>query len=317
MRTALAAVLCLLSSLAAQTFVVDAANGPGANFTSLPAAVAAVPDGAVLLVRAGSYAGFTTSGKGLTILGDPGVSITGGIGFANTTAQQAVTLRQLAWPSAQIATGTALVRLTNCAGPVLLERLAQPAHDNCLPGAPFGVCARATGVYATACAQLCLRDCTILCTCYLEHSDTVVESCRIEGEDPFLAYTMQHGRTALTAWGGKVQIAGSSVLQGGDGHPYGLYAAFAGNGVFADSVDLRVLGGQVLGGNNGIVPSFTIYTSVTTRLRVSPRVTLVGGFGPQVGTNVMPQLTGSGAAPGGALTATANSENGDLVVLVR
>src|SRR5437762_9224013 len=43
------------STAIAQTFIVDAANGPGTNFTEIATAVAAVPDGAVLMVRAGSY----------------------------------------------------------------------------------------------------------------------------------------------------------------------------------------------------------------------------------------------------------------------
>jgi pectin methylesterase-like acyl-CoA thioesterase len=35
----------LSAATAAQTFVVEAANGPGTSFTTLVAAVAAVPDG--------------------------------------------------------------------------------------------------------------------------------------------------------------------------------------------------------------------------------------------------------------------------------
>ena len=50
-RFLLAFLLPLASALVAQTYVVDAANGPGSQFTDLPTAVAAVPDGATLLVR--------------------------------------------------------------------------------------------------------------------------------------------------------------------------------------------------------------------------------------------------------------------------
>src|SRR5262249_16381857 len=55
-----------------QTFIVDAANGPGAQFTDLSTAVAAVPDGSVLLVRPGNYTGFSVTGKGLSIVGVEG-----------------------------------------------------------------------------------------------------------------------------------------------------------------------------------------------------------------------------------------------------
>lgn len=57
-----------------QVFVVDAAGGPGSNFSDLPAAVLAAQSGDVLLVRPGDYAGFRT-GKGLTILGGSGVRL--------------------------------------------------------------------------------------------------------------------------------------------------------------------------------------------------------------------------------------------------
>ena len=43
-----------LTCLPAQTFIVDASNGPNANFTSIVAAVSAVPDGATLVVLAGN-----------------------------------------------------------------------------------------------------------------------------------------------------------------------------------------------------------------------------------------------------------------------
>jgi hypothetical protein len=62
---------------AQRTWIVDAASGPGTDFTDLPPAVAAASDGDVLVVRAGSYADFTT-GKGITILGVPGATMVRG-----------------------------------------------------------------------------------------------------------------------------------------------------------------------------------------------------------------------------------------------
>lgn len=56
------ALSLLLSPLAAQrTWIVDAANGPGTDFTDLPPAVAAAAPGDLLLARTGSYNGFATS----------------------------------------------------------------------------------------------------------------------------------------------------------------------------------------------------------------------------------------------------------------
>src|SRR5262249_13509994 len=116
--------LALLStSLAvAQTFVVDASNGPGTNFTDVAAAVAAVPDGATLLVRPGSYASFTLNGKGLTILGGPGVQFAGQSAVVmNTLSNQAVVLRGLAFADGVFGPSPYAVTVDACAGAVLIE----------------------------------------------------------------------------------------------------------------------------------------------------------------------------------------------------
>lgn len=63
------AALGLVTSLAAQRrWIVDEANGPGTDFTTLPPAIAAANDGDTVLIRAGNYTPITTS-KGLTLLG--------------------------------------------------------------------------------------------------------------------------------------------------------------------------------------------------------------------------------------------------------
>ena len=59
---------------AQNTWIVDAASGPGANFTDLPVAVAAAADGDEILVRAGVY-GMTTVTKALRITGEPGAEL--------------------------------------------------------------------------------------------------------------------------------------------------------------------------------------------------------------------------------------------------
>jgi hypothetical protein len=308
--------LCgLVTTTRAQTFVVDAANGPGTHFTSLVAAVAAVPDGAVLDVRPGSYAGFSLSGKGLTVLGQPGVAITSTIAIGNTQAHHTIVLRELAWPTAQLASGNTLLQLDTCRGPVLLEHLAQPPHTNCLPGSPLGGCHRTTGLSAQRCAQLAVQQCTLQCTAQLVDCDTLVVGSTIAGESAFLAWTMQAGRTALLVQGGRVQIAGASTVTGGNGYPAGRFGAAAGHGVGAVGGDVRILDGIVGAGVNGWLPGYTVWTSGAT-LRIAPRVALFGPFGPLIGTDVMPTASGQGAAPGGTLTAAVRSEPGDVVIVV-
>ena len=71
-------------------WIVDANNGPGANFIDLPAAVAAAQSGDTILVRAGTYTAFYVAGKTLTIRG-AGASTTiidlptGVPGYSHTT----------------------------------------------------------------------------------------------------------------------------------------------------------------------------------------------------------------------------------------
>ena len=65
----------LIATLVQTIWIVDAANGPGTNFTNLPAAVAAAQSGDTIVVMPGNYKPFDVTGKALTILGS-GASIT-------------------------------------------------------------------------------------------------------------------------------------------------------------------------------------------------------------------------------------------------
>lgn len=117
------ALTTLVALAPAQVFIVDASNGPGTDFTSIAAAVAAVPDGAVLLVRAGLYGGFQIAGKSLTIIGDAAVEV-GGVALppirvVGLGASQTVVLRGLEI-SHQI--GPAQIHGQNCAGTIVIDR---------------------------------------------------------------------------------------------------------------------------------------------------------------------------------------------------
>ena len=58
------------------TWIVDASNGPGTNFTNLPPAIAAAANGDTIIVRAGTYSSFLSTGKALTIRGAGAASTT-------------------------------------------------------------------------------------------------------------------------------------------------------------------------------------------------------------------------------------------------
>jgi len=113
-----AVMLSLLpASLAAQVYIVDANNGPGTNFTDLPQAIAAVPDGATLRVRSGKYTPFTVSGKGLTVLaeGTVGWKAGGTVQITGTAPNQLVLLRGFEVPPQG-------VHVKQARGAVVLER---------------------------------------------------------------------------------------------------------------------------------------------------------------------------------------------------
>ncbi|MBM4060903.1 MAG: hypothetical protein FJ265_07375 [Planctomycetes bacterium] len=325
MSSRLCLMLPLLPVLAAQTYIVDVNNGPGTNFVDLPTAVAAVPDGAVLLVRAGNYAGFTVAGKGLAILGDPRVAITDTIWISATLPHQAFTLRGLVWPQAYSSSLTDLLLLSDCGGPVLIEAVAQPPASTCLPASWPGTCFRAVGVHAVRCSQLTLRDCTILCTASFADSEVVLEATTVRGE----AYgvinnqTVVYARNAVTLYRGSLQVAGGSLIRGGDGNGPSLATSPDGHGIFMDSASLRLLDGAVGSGQGSLTPPVgyaVIAAGTNPVLRLSPRVLVTASGSPRiVGAAAvpapMPELTGSSAPAGGTLGATVTTESGDLVVL--
>ncbi len=121
------ALACFLSTaclLTAQTeWIVDAAGGGGSQFTDIQSAVDAAVDGDRILVRAGTYAGFTIDGKGLAVLGDPGAGL-----FASAPS---VTVRHIvAGQNVVVAGFTGIggtsffgATLDDCAGRVVLEQL--------------------------------------------------------------------------------------------------------------------------------------------------------------------------------------------------
>ncbi|MCA8976080.1 MAG: hypothetical protein KDC98_15265 [Planctomycetes bacterium] len=85
--------LLLPATLLAQTFVVDINNGPGTSFTTIDAAVAAVPGGSTLIVKAGNYPGFTIAQKSITVLAEARVVASPAISVTGLTAAQKVVLR--------------------------------------------------------------------------------------------------------------------------------------------------------------------------------------------------------------------------------
>lgn len=129
MNHASAALWLLLASGApAQTYIVAA--GGGGNFSDLPAAIAAVPSGATLHVKGGSYSAFTVTGKSLAILGE-----TSGLAVTVQAVSQPVVITGIAAADHVHISGLVIagsdvplvkprtIVVSNCQGNVTLDRI--------------------------------------------------------------------------------------------------------------------------------------------------------------------------------------------------
>lgn len=134
------------AGLAQNTWIVDAAGGPGVSFPDLPSAVgsASVVDGDTILVRTGPFgegaAPFTT-GKGLTIVGVGGqvpITTSPASPIAIVGVPAGRTFRLVGF--ARSSDGAVDVRVQNCAGDVHLESLTAREPDALFPtGASIAV----------------------------------------------------------------------------------------------------------------------------------------------------------------------------------
>jgi len=300
----------------AQTYVVDAAGGPGSHFTDLPTAVLSVPDGATLVVRFGGYASPTISGKGLAILADPGVALQGQVVVQNTAVGQRVALRGLRITG--VAPSGPLFALGNCLGPVLL--------DGCSwGGLPSGLPAGTLALDVALCRQVVTRDCT-WDECRVNQSNVVFENTLIRGRNGSLCSGCAFTAPALGLWtfASDITVAGGQVL-GGAEVPGGGSLFPAKPGIEAHATAVRLLGPATV----GIAPCSCVPTSVVpaitlasgSSLRIDPQVVLQTTAVPPiqgslVQTVAMPHVTSTDAQPGGTLTATAPGPVGAPAILV-
>lgn len=117
MRSPLALLLAtslLAPTALATTYVVDDSGGPGVDFTDIAQALPSLVPGDVLVVRAGNYAGFTLDVP-VSIVGENGAGVGGGISIVGTAAGTRTTLAGLAFR---------WLRVQQCLGAVLLEELS-------------------------------------------------------------------------------------------------------------------------------------------------------------------------------------------------
>ena len=238
--------LFLAAALGAQTYVVDAAGG--GNFTDLPQAIAAVPSGAVLRVRAGKYSTFVLAHKSLSILGDDPSNIvvvlqTADLVIGPTGPADRVLLHNLHCSVLQL--GFANVRIADAAGQVVLDHVKIAAAATGLPFSDQRLqIERSRNVHLAQCALpalttggsglgrvevldscLALRDCEIAgnpCSAYqtfpanaglgLTNSLAFCTGTRITGGSGAWATGCGLPTIGPSAGGPAVRLAGGSVL---------------------------------------------------------------------------------------------------------
>ncbi|HZN41781.1 MAG TPA: hypothetical protein VFD82_23455 [Planctomycetota bacterium] len=290
----LVSVLSLAVAAATQTFIVDSASGPGTNFTDIPPAVAAVPDGAVLLVRPGNYSQFTIDGKSLAVLGEPGAAVASALGptIVNLLPHQAVVLRALDLASPLGSGFPVGVTCLNNQGVVRLASLRTA------PGLH--------GLSVQQCDSVFVDDCTFHRQATLVASTVVFTNCSLNASMLVMspALVQQGGRTQLVG----CQVAGLTPPQQPFVSPIQLNGG-----------DVRVLGGGVVASYALLgLPSAAITGTGTVRL--DPSVSVQGGpqlFAPGITATVqaMPHVTATGGLLGGTSTAALHGPNGHLGVL--
>lgn len=223
-------VLLALAAPAARAqsvHVVDAAAGPGSDFTSLQSAIDAAADGDSILVRSGAYVGpggpffpgpITINGKSLAIEADAGATVTLGQGMLvqNVDASRWLFVRGLTVACDKTFTAS------NCAGPLWFEEIT-------VPGSCAGVASQ-TFAGTFNCQQV------------------VLDRCSFSGGGGF-----PFAQTTSNAF----QITSSSV------HAYdSSFHGGGSNGVSPSSYGLRIVSGFLMasgcsfqgGGVNGGVP---------------------------------------------------------------
>jgi hypothetical protein len=267
-KLSVAALLALAIAAPAQTLVVDVNGGPGTNFTSIAAATAAAPSGAVLSIRAGNYPQFTIIGKSLTLLADPGVVVFStavggtGIGISGLASGQTVVLKDLQ-VSQGFPTDSARIQCTNCQGPILFDSVRMASNAN---GLQFTV---------SNCDRLVVRHMDLgsgLQLLTVNNCNTVLEGCAFGG------FT---SGSAIVQQGGTLDLVDTATL---GGLPFGV----ASSPIVVNGGELRLLG---ISSVFALGPIFLI-GGTTGSVSIDPAVTLTGnGFAP--GLTVVTKATSS------------------------
>ncbi len=331
---ALVALAGVLVPAHAGVIVVDAAGGGDA--TDLPQAVALAIEGDVLLVKPGSYSGFTIDGLSLRVVADGGVvTVTSSVAIRNLGAGQRVVLDEIdvqpAW--IDIFSQPPALTIAGCAGSVHVERcnvLAPSAIANDLcegfaawPKGPDAVsvsnCADVAISTATLTGGAGIGSTNPLCLdsgSYGGRALAVVDSLVglhdvvARGAIGMIDGYGGVGGNALDVSGASDVLASGVFAEGGDGGYSADFigsTGFGGNGGHGANVEapatLRVLGGSYAGGAPGGACCWTDFPG-------QPMV-VTGNLIDYAGSHHR-LLTSSPTREGGTLVVSISGQTGDL-----
>ncbi|MCA8973085.1 MAG: hypothetical protein KDC98_00105 [Planctomycetes bacterium] len=280
----------LAAHAAAQTFVVDINNGPGTDFVEIAAAVAAVPDGAVLQVRPGTYGSFQIRAKSLSVVGGPGVYVSGSffqltaIEILDIASHQSVSIRDVGLAALL---GLPRVGLRDCDGTVVLDAF------HVMPDTVAAIGGR---LVVSGCQQVIVHESHIAARTLVESTIEAYGS-NVVLDDCVLGTTS----ACIRQGGGRVQVKHCRLER-----ESGVFSTGAALMVLAGG-ELLLHGDTVLDGAN--VASVTAGAGTGT-IVLDPSTVLQGLASPAFDPNLtlanrsIPRLDASTQARGGAASAT-------------
>jgi hypothetical protein len=287
----------LASFAAAQNHIVVSAGGGGA-YTDIASAIAAAQPGDSVIVRPGSYAGFTLS-KAISILGQPGAQIAApGAQLETITVSGVPAGTQSVVAGLELRPGLLIgLRVQDCPGRVLIDRVVDNIGGN------------ATGQVKN-CAQVFLSQCTFA-GLSVNNSAVSAVDCSTSGRT-----VLAFGIAGLTVQNATLWLSRCHVT-GGNG-PVPAPAIEMSNSSLTVTDDGS---GSIAAGTGGTAPTAAI--SGTGTLAIDDDVPLVpSNGGPQVAASIattmhnIPSMFANSAAIGGQMTLDLFSEPQDTFVLI-
>lgn len=297
-----------------RTWIVDASNGPGTDFTDLPPALNAAADGDRILVRSGAYVATTTS-KALTILGQVGASFsTGSFEIAGLPAGRDFVLAGFFTSSIV----KPQVRVRDCAGRVLLDRVRlQP-----FPGQiTFG-----PAIQVDNSALVTIEQCEATAHPALRATNSTVHAIATDltGGDAQLVFTLSPSFPAADVSGGRLDLTGCRLTGGNGFTGSGIQIAPPSPGLVTSGTIARI-GATTFGlvaAGTGTVLGAPALRGTGGSLRLDPTITLTpyrtttaieGTIAVQ--TIRLPAIQVLGAPPGGTVRGELAARAGDLAAV--